>query len=128
MPAHGWTESAITAGVSNLGWSPAARGMLQGGAAGLALAAMTRHNVQLAKHLSEITSNQSRRQRLAYAVMHRLSLAKPYQDTWRDALALVARPSHAPRTLWQSALLADEIAHFAGFSAPQVCIEIAFCR
>lgn len=152
VPALGWTGASIRAAVAELGWSPAAAGMLPGGGGELALRFVTRSNEQLADDLAPLESATSpsppepstdastggdaerskmpgastgppagdRPARLQHAVRARLGMVAPYHHNWGAGLLQLARPPHTGGAARQAAVLADEIAHFAGYDDPQV--------
>lgn len=51
-------------------------------------------------------------------------MVEPFHAQWPAALKLRALPRNSRKALRDSALLADEIAHYAGFTSPDVrCIR-----
>ncbi len=62
-----------------------------------------------------------RAERLQHAMRKRLEMVAPYHHNWGSALAQLTRPAHVRGAALQTALLADELAYFAGYHEPQVC-------
>lgn len=114
--SKGWTDEAIRAATETLGWSPAAAGMLRGGSGELATRFVARSNVALARELAVGKENDA--DRVVTAVRTRLEMVAPYKHNWASAMALMSRPTHVREAVRQSALLADEIAHYAGLATP----------
>ena len=120
---HGWTTAALQAGATSLGWSPAAAGMVRGGGGELALYHVRRSNQAFATVLADRPAEEATlgrgaaAERVAYAVRTRLEYNAAYRHNWGSALRQLAstQPVGSAR---ESALLADEIAHYAGYRAP----------
>jgi ubiquinone biosynthesis protein COQ9 len=141
VPVHGWTDRAVSAAVSELGWSPAAKGLLPRGPVTAVDALVARLNRDLALHLREDLNDTSgvdrsgpddparaypasrgipRSQRAAYAIRTRIEMVQPWKPSWPQALALQALPQNAAHAVQASAALADEIAYYAGYRAADV--------
>lgn len=128
VPVHGWTRRSITEAVVALGWSPASAGILERGPPQVLEAYVQHCNKQLALRLAEQSGKEGigslvrtapRKERAIYAIRTRIEMMEPFHDTWRQALAIQTYPTNAPQALYQSALMVDEIAHFAGFRDPE---------
>jgi rpsU-divergently transcribed protein len=141
VPVHGWTNRAVSAAVSELGWSPAAAGLLPRGPATAVDALIGRLNRELALHLREDpvdvhagkrsgpdepkstyppSQGAQRSRRAVYAIRTRMEMVQPWKSSWPQALALQALPQNAAHAVQASAALADEIAHYAGYRAADV--------
>ena len=116
----GWTNASIHSATATLGMSPAAVRMIPGGASELALRFVTRCNATLASDLASSEPFDSKPASLvATAIQKRLELITPYHHNWGSALKLIASSrSTSAGAARQSALLADEIAHYAGYRRP----------
>lgn len=122
VPQLGWSDAAISAAVRDLGWSPAAKGLLSHGPASAVLTLVSRFNRTLAVELaSEPGVLVERPNRAAHAIRTRIEMATPYHHTWPQALGLLSLPHILPSSVRASACLADEIAHFAGYRTTDVC-------
>jgi rpsU-divergently transcribed protein len=127
---HGWTDASIAAAVRDLGWSPAAAGLLPRGPATVVETIVERFNRDLALQLAE-DEDAARstpyyeagtpHERAVFAIQTRLEMATPYKRSWSQALALQALPASLPKAITASAQLADEVAHYAGYQTPDVC-------
>lgn len=131
VPSSGWTDQAIEAAVGELGWSPAAKRMIARGPVQVAEQFVNRCNVRLAKRLSTEDEKDAAAAggsdsvgRATFAIRERLEMIEPYHHNWARALALQALPQNSPRAVKNSALLIDEIAHYAGYRNPDVCNSI----
>lgn len=114
VPLHGFTTTAISRAVGDLGWSPAAAGLLPPPDAVARL--ITRFNTALPSALAALEVPETSQARAAVAIQTRIALATPYRVAWRGALTLQASQPQAAAL--SSALLADEIAHYAGYRTP----------
>lgn len=116
----GWTDAAIRAAATTLEMSPAASRMIPGGASELALRFVTRCNANFAADLASSRPTDSKPAILvSTAVQKRLELISPYHHNWSSALKLMGSSRlTALEVARQSALLADEIAHYAGYRNP----------
>mmetsp|Transcript_235 Transcript_235/g.974 ORF Transcript_235/g.974 Transcript_235/m.974 type:complete len:285 (-) Transcript_235:285-1139(-) len=118
VPQLGWTADAIVAGAEKAGYPPMVQGIVTGGPAELVSFFMEDANRRLAEHLADrqdVMQHMSPRKRLRYAMEHRLRMLQPLRSKWSDAMALGAFPSNMPQTAESLALLADELAHVAGY-------------
>lgn len=127
VPIRGWTDQAISAAVSDLGWSPAASQMISRGPIEVVEEFVKRCNVKLAKRLSHEDEKDAAAAggadpvgRATFAVRERLEMIEPYHHNWANALALQLLPQNSRKALKSSALLMDEIAHYAGYRTPDV--------
>lgn len=145
VPEHGWTSIAVDAALRDLNLSIASAGMLPAGIATIAADFDARCNRDLATHLvsikdavdtdelddptdesasadeqRELPHEDSPPARAAYAIQYRLSLLDPYHQYWYQAIAL--RPRVARQSLRNRLLLADEIAAYAQYNSPNVCM------
>lgn len=126
VPLLGWSDAAISAALNDLGWSPAAKGLLQHGPASAVLALTGRFNRVLAEDLhTRLQVEETRPERAEYAIKTRIQMATPYHHTWPQALGLLGSPQILPRYLKSSAMLADEFAHYAGYKTTDVrcCLQ-----
>lgn len=121
---HGWSTAALQAGATSLGWSPAAAGMVRGGGGELALYHIQRSNRAFATMLADKTAEagtgtgrNAAVERVVYAVRSRLEYNVPYRHNWASALRQLAS-TQAVCSARETALLADEIAHYAGYRTP----------
>lgn len=122
---HGWSEKAIEAAVVDLGWSIAAKRMISRGAVQVAEEFVRRCNRDLAQLLQTedaqaILSQDNVVGRATYAIRERIKMNDPYHASWAKALALQALPQNSLIAVRNSAHMVDEIAHYAGYSAPDV--------
>lgn len=124
---HGWTNASIEAAVSDLGWSPASKRMIARGPVQVAEHFVMRCNTSLAEKLALENEKDAAAAggsgpvgRATFAIRERLEMIEPYSHNWSSALALQAMPQNAPRAVKASALLVDEIAHYAGYRSPDV--------
>lgn len=132
VPRFGWSQAALEEGARMLGLPGTAHG-LGGGAEGLVAHWVARCNEQLlqehnsGKLMRRATEEEQQqcnddddvfflpmRQRLKLAARYRLELMRPHQNSWNQALQVLAHPKN-----WKlaAALLhstADEIVHVAG--------------
>lgn len=133
VPQHGWTDHAISAAVTELGWSPAAKRMIARGPVQVAEQFGIRCNRRLADRLEVETKKGPAAAggtdpvgRATFAIRDRLEMIEPYHATWRQALALQAAPRNVQKSLYNSSLLADEIAHYSGYTTPDVRLLTCF--
>lgn len=61
------------------------------------------------------------------AVEIRLRMVIPYKKTWPQALALMALPPNAPKSLANLLTLVDDICYYAGDRSVDVRIFLWFC-
>ncbi|CAN8065405.1 unnamed protein product [Agarophyton chilense] len=122
VSTHGWTDRAIAAAVTDLGWSPAAAQMIPRGPIQAVEQFVKRSNIQLAKRLSQEDEKDAAAAggtdpvgRATFAIRERLEMIEPYHHNWASALALQILPQNSRKALKSSALLMDEIAHYAGY-------------
>lgn len=146
VPEHGWTSIAVDAALRDLNVSIASASVLPSGIATIAADFESLCNRNLATHVVSIRNSvdtdekddpieeksaaaEQQRElpyddtppgRAAYAMQYRLSLLDPYHQYWYQAIAL--RPRVARQSLSNRLLLADEIAAFAQYNSPNVCM------
>lgn len=127
VPKYGWTDRAISAAVTNLDWSPAATRMIRRGPVQVVEEFVRRCNVKLAERLTYENVKDAAAAggsdpvgRSTFAMRERLEMLEPYHHNWANALALQVRPRNSQRALMTSALMVDEIAHYAGYRSTDV--------
>jgi rpsU-divergently transcribed protein len=121
VAARGWSDAAIGAALDDLGWSPAAAGLLPRGPASAVDALVARFNADLAAALAaDDGRGGDPGARAAHAIRARIEMAAPYRSSWAQALRLQAQPRNVQTAAVASARLADEIAHYAGYRSPDV--------
>ncbi|PSC72641.1 ubiquinone biosynthesis [Micractinium conductrix] len=117
VPCLGWSGgAAAAAAAAGLGLSPAAAGML-GSDAQFVQAFVKDCNGRLDEQLAAMPvglGNMEERERVREGLRMRLHMLRPVAGTWAQALALLASPGAAPRTLQLYTQLADTIWHAAG--------------
>lgn len=122
---RGWTSGAVDAALGDLGWSPAAAGLLgRRGALGAPGVLVRRWNRELAASLAdrggdEVAQGEAA-ERAASAIRQRVEMATPLRSRWSEALQILAQPRNVKASAISSAELADEIAHYAGYRSPDV--------
>lgn len=129
VPHHGWTSQAIAQAIRNLGWSSASRAMLPRGPVQVVEEFIRRCDISFARQLARDDHPPTQApsiDRAEFAIRTRLEMVEPFHAQWPPALKLRALPRNSRRALRDSALLADEIAHYAGFTRPDVCCT-PFC-
>jgi ubiquinone biosynthesis protein COQ9 len=122
VPQHGWSRSAITAGVEKLGLSPGAVGLFSSGGFDLADYFYKRCNKELAGHLQgQVTITDGKVQRsqplpvfMESALRVRLSMIIPHLDTWHQAMALMSLPYNAPTSIRNLQTLVDDMWYYSG--------------
>ncbi|KAL4858469.1 Ubiquinone biosynthesis protein COQ9 [Chlorella vulgaris] len=117
VPQLGWAGgAAAAAAASELGLSPAAAGMLGSDAQTVQhfVAICNRRLDRELAGMQQLLSAMEPRQRLRTALQLRLCMLEPVIQTWPQALALLAQPEAAPRSLQLAFDLADSIWHAAG--------------
>ncbi len=122
----GWSDRTLAAAVRDSGADPAlARAAFPRGGVDLALAFHYDRDAALAKDLGSAALDGLRfRDRIAYAVVHRLELVEPDREAVRRGVALFALPNHAAdgaRAVWHTAdtiwtALKDPSRDFAWYS------------
>lgn len=115
---EGWTPRALVLGAQDAGLGGMAHGMIADGPAELVRFFMDSANRELASHLAErgdVLLHMTPRQRLRYAMERRLRALQPMLQRWPEAMAIGAFPTNLPHTANALALLADELAHCAGY-------------
>lgn len=142
---HGWSDAAIQAGIGDLGWSPAAAGLLPRGPASAIDMLVTRFNAELPKALvaadtvvsvkkeggpgssedatgaeGEDARKEEAHARATRAIQTRIAMATPFRASWVQALQLQAQPPNVKYAALSSAKLADEVAHYAGYQRADV--------
>lgn len=129
VPKHGWTDTAISEAVKELGWSIAATRMIARGPVQVAEEFVTRCNKRLAVQLNESADKEEHGEsdgasvtKAIYAIRERINMIEPFHSSWSKALALQAIPRNSPKALRSSALMIDEIAHFSGYRQPNVSL------
>ncbi|CDF77465.1 unnamed protein product [Chondrus crispus] len=123
VPTHGFTPQAITAAVHALGWSPAAARMFPRGPLDVVDRLVATSNRTLAAVLAEKEMSDDPVERFAFAARTRLQMMDKFHPHWSKALALHHSPTNAGNAARQAAMLVDEMAHFAGYSNP----DVRFC-
>ena len=108
VPFDGWSPTALRAALAELKIDPAlARACCPRGPIDLAIAFHHRADRQMAADLRDTDLHALRlRERVAYAVRHRLHVAAPHKEAIRRAAALFALPHHAGdggACLWHTA-------------------------
>lgn len=133
VPKHGWTDTAIAEAVKELGWSIAATRMIARGPVQVAEEFVRRCNKRLALELNEKVGKEGPLEtdgadytKAVYAIRERINMVEPFHKSWSRALALQALPQNVPIAVRSSAMLVDEVAHFAGYRQPNVSLEINF--
>lgn len=134
QPQHGWSAASLHAAATDLGYSPAAAGLVANGATGLVQVRWRSSNsqYQLTPRLQHFvdTCNSALvlelqqmapqlesmrvRDRVVTGVRVRLEMVAPYIATWPQALSLQAHPAALPTSLKQLAAAVDEIWRAAG--------------
>ncbi|KAI0561996.1 Ubiquinone biosynthesis protein COQ9 [Gracilaria domingensis] len=129
VPSHGWTDRSIAAAVEGLGWSPASTQMIPRGPIQVVEEFVKRSNVNLAKRLAQEDEKDAAAAggrdpvgRATFAIRERLEMIEPHHHNWANALALQIHPQNSRKALKSSALLMDEIAHYAGYRDADVSI------
>lgn len=125
--ARGWTSDAVDAALADLGWSPAAVGLLgRSGVLGAPGVLVRRWNRELATSLADRGGDEVAEgeavERAASAIRQRIEMATPVRSRWSEALQILAQPRNVKASTVSSAELADEIAHYAGYRSPDVCV------
>lgn len=124
VPAHGWSTHALAAGAVDLGFSPSAHAIVQGGGGELVSHVQESADERLRKVLGRADASNEKltvAQRLSFAMKLRLSFVAPYAPVWAQALALQALPSQLPATLNRASwlcLVLDEYAHSVPATSP----------
>lgn len=124
VPHHGWTPHAIDQAIRTLGWSPASRAMLPRGPVQVVEEFVRRCDTALARQFADTKHSAPEIpsvDRAEFAIRTRLEMIEPFHARWPAALKLRALPRNSRKALRDSALLADEIADYAGFTRPDVC-------
>ena len=117
VPRLGWSQSALLAGASDVGLSPAAAGLLGDSDAAFVHAFSAHCNRELERRLAAVQQQLAAlpvRGRIKAGVEARLEMIAPFIDSWPRALSLLAQPSALPTTLQQYAEIVDIIWHAAG--------------
>ena len=123
VPSQGWSVAAIRHGAHDLGWSPAAAGVVPRGEADLVLHFVHKCNAKLVDALEsgEAFSDKADDQiqkRLGAALKFRLAMLEPYVSTWPQAMAVsVTSPSAAREALSAAWRMVDDIWHFSSAGA-----------
>lgn len=136
VPEHGWSDLSVSEAVRELGWSPAARGMLPRGPVQVAEEFVLRCNRDMATKLAAMKEMEEAEgagdsndgdmlRRAGSAIEARIRMIEPYHASWAQALALQALPQNASSALRSSALMVDEIAHYTGYRSPDVRIMMS---
>ena len=93
VPSHGWSMSSLRNGAADLGWSPAATGIVARGEADLVLHFVHKSNARLADALEGngdetlgASETATIEERLAAALKFRLAMLEPHVSTWPQAI------------------------------------------
>lgn len=97
--------------------------MLPHGPADVVHELQRRCDVRLAELLSSATPvTEPDIDRASYAIRTRLEMLDQFHPHWASAMKLRAMPQHAARSVRSGLTLTDEIAHYAGYTAPDVSL------
>jgi len=113
----GWSQEAIVEGAKDLNLSPAAHGVLDGGAVGLVHTFLERCHRQTSEKIRKDLKKfeqEALADRLCIGLKTRLDHILPYRSAWHQALGLQALPGNARKSLDVSFKMADEIWFLAG--------------
>eukprot|EP00188_Purpureofilum_apyrenoidigerum_P004093 Plantae.Rhodophyta-Purpureofilum_apyrenoidigerum.ctg44763.p1 GENE.Plantae.Rhodophyta-Purpureofilum_apyrenoidigerum.ctg44763~~Plantae.Rhodophyta-Purpureofilum_apyrenoidigerum.ctg44763.p1 ORF type:complete len:242 (-),score=17.01 Plantae.Rhodophyta-Purpureofilum_apyrenoidigerum.ctg44763:122-847(-) len=113
----GWSHEAIVAGAKDLDLSPAAHGLLPGGATELVHTFLERCHKQTSESIRSDYENfmgKPLADRLCTGLKIRLNQFSPYKSTWHQAVGLQALPRNVKKSLNISVNMADEIWFLAG--------------
>mmetsp|Transcript_30491 Transcript_30491/g.75770 ORF Transcript_30491/g.75770 Transcript_30491/m.75770 type:complete len:368 (-) Transcript_30491:2377-3480(-) len=117
VAAHGWSDAALRAAATDLGYSAALLGQLPRGTGQLVEHFVedcdSRLSVEVSRRHDELAGMTSR-ERLLAVMKWRLAMLEPVIETWASAVAIQAKPENVPTTLQLRALLADEMCIAAG--------------
>ncbi|XP_050534514.1 ubiquinone biosynthesis protein COQ9, mitochondrial isoform X2 [Daktulosphaira vitifoliae] len=120
VPTHGWTKETVCAGAGELGYPDTIHGLFTDPGADLALYFYTMSNKKLAQLLQNgelKCSGQDKKELVNFltsTIQTRLLMIHPYLKQWPQAMALLSKPSNAPRTLYNLMTLVDDICFYAG--------------
>ncbi|KAF2077067.1 hypothetical protein CYY_001634 [Polysphondylium violaceum] len=114
---YGWTSEAVSKGCIEMGYPPVTQGII-GDNSGfeLALYFIKKCNKELFDQLSEsdLLHGLSKKDKVKLAIKSRLSMIKPYQSRWSEAMQLLANPKNLQTTLPTMQTLVDDIWHAVG--------------
>ncbi|XP_034176179.1 ubiquinone biosynthesis protein COQ9, mitochondrial isoform X3 [Osmia lignaria lignaria] len=119
----GWSQQAISAGAESIGYPGVVHGLFPNKGVDLVqyfyLTCNTELNEILMKRAEATEENCTKGEKplesqVRDAVEIRLRMVIPYKKTWPQALALMALPPNAPKSLANLLTLVDDICYYAG--------------
>ncbi|XP_025416082.1 ubiquinone biosynthesis protein COQ9, mitochondrial isoform X2 [Sipha flava] len=120
VPEHGWSRDTIAAGAHELGYPDTVHGLFPDPGAELALYFYSSSNDSLSRLLKDGTLKCAEETKpelvrfLSVTIKTRLLMLQPYLNQWPQAMALLSKPSNAPRALSNLMTLVDAICYHAG--------------
>lgn len=117
VPTLGWSKSSLSQGAENIGFPSIAHGMFPRGGVEIVEHFNAKCNTELIgrmKIMSSENAYETPTQFVAKAVEIRLRMIEMYQDTWPQALALMALPPNVPISLSNLLTMVDDICFYAG--------------
>ncbi|KAL8724100.1 MAG: hypothetical protein Q9166_008133 [cf. Caloplaca sp. 2 TL-2023] len=116
VPAHGFTNTALSGGVRDAGYPDVSANLLPDGVFSLVKYYLVTQRLALRNNASTAPSTVSSSvlDRVRNLTLQRLHASKPIIHRWQEALAILAMPNHFGDSLRELALLSDEIHFLAG--------------
>jgi ubiquinone biosynthesis protein COQ9 len=112
IPSYGFTDACLEAAATEMGFSPALKSLVDG-PADLAHHISTEFDSQL-MHAFIPSSARTEYELWSDAIFMRISMLHPLQQHWPSAIALMAHPMVAARTLKRGLAMSDDIASVCG--------------
>jgi len=119
VPAHGFTEAALSRGARDAGYLDVCTNLFPAGAFSIVNYHLVAQRLALAKHApptaqSDSTPANEVADNIRVLALRRLQANTPIIHQWQEALALLSTARHLPNSLRELALLSDELLFLAG--------------
>ncbi|KAI4260653.1 MAG: hypothetical protein L6R42_003975 [Xanthoria sp. 1 TBL-2021] len=116
VPTHGFTSTALSSGIRDAGYPDVAANLFPDGVFSLVKYHLVTERLALSKNTPTPASPASGGvlDMVRHLTLQRLHANKPIIHRWQEALAILAMPKHFAPSLYELALLSDEIHFLAG--------------